>query len=49
MTRRVTPPRLLLAAVLIIDLAALGAHEVAIHSQPCFFGPWAIAHCRVLR
>ncbi len=29
MTRRLTPFKLLLAAVLVIDLAAVGAHEVA--------------------
>ncbi len=49
MIHRLTPLRLLIAAVLVADLAAGGAHEIAVHSQPCAFGPWPIAQCRVLR
>ncbi len=33
------PPRLLLAAVLLTDLAAIGAHAVSVHSAFCQFGP----------
>ncbi len=49
MTRRMTPFRLLIAAVLVIDLAAVGAHEVAVHSRPCMWGPWPSTQCQVLR
>lgn len=49
MIRRLIPFRLLVAAVLVIDLAAVGAHEIAVHSQPCLWGPWPIPHCQVLR
>ena len=47
--RRLSPLRPLLAAVLVADLAAVGAHEVSTHSRPCMWGPWPIAQCRVLR
>ena len=49
MTRRVTPLRLLFAAVLLIDLGALGAHEISVHSVPCWFGTWRVPQCQVLR
>ncbi len=49
MIRRLGPLRLLLAVVLIIDAAAVGAHEIAVHSQPCVWGPWPVPHCQVLR
>jgi hypothetical protein len=48
MTRCVTPFRLLITAVLVIDLAALGAHEVSVHSAPCWFGLWRVPQCRML-
>ncbi len=49
MSRRLTLFKLLVAAVLVIDLAAVGAHEIAVHSQPCLWGPWPIPYCQVLR
>ncbi len=48
MIRRLTAVRLLLAAVLVIDLAAVGAHEVAVHSRPCMWGPWPILYCQMM-
>ncbi len=48
MSRRFTPFKLLVAAVLVIDLAAVGAHEIAVHSGPCQWGPWPVPHCQVL-
>jgi len=39
MTRRLTPLRLLIAAVILVDVLVLGSHEVVIRSVPCFFGP----------
>jgi hypothetical protein len=47
MTRRFTPLRLLIAAVILVDALALGSHEVAIHSAACFFGPWRVPQCQV--
>ncbi len=49
MTRRLTPLRLLIAAVILADALALGSHEVAIRSAPCFFGPWRVPQCQVVR
>jgi len=40
---------LLLAAALIMTLAAVGAHEIAIHSQPCYWAMWPVLHCEVAR
>jgi len=37
--RRLTPLRLLLAAVLIFDVATVGAHEIAVHSAACYGSP----------
>ncbi len=49
MTRRLTPLRLLIAAVILVDVLALGSHEVAIHSAPCSFGPWRVSQCQVVK
>lgn len=49
MARRLTPFKLLLTTVLIIDLAAVSAHEVSIHSAPCQWAVWRIPHCEVAR
>jgi len=51
MIHRLTPVTLLLAAVLIMAmvLAAVGAHEIAIHSQPCDGALWPVWHCEVAR
>ncbi len=48
MSRRLIPFKLLIAAVLVVDVAAVGAHEVAVHSRPCMWGPWPILHCQVM-
>ncbi len=47
--RRLTPPRLLIAVAVLVGALALGSHEVAIHSAPCFFGPWSVPQCQVVR
>ncbi len=49
MTRRLTLFKLLLAAVLVIDLAAVGTHEVAVHSAGCYGAMWRVPHCAVAR
>ncbi len=49
MTRRLTLLRLLIAAVILADALALGAHEMAIRSAACSFGPWRVPQCRVVR
>ncbi len=49
MIHRLTPFTLLLAAVRIMALAAVGAHEIAIHSQPCDGAMWPVSHCEVAR
>jgi hypothetical protein len=49
MIHRLTPFTLLLAAVFIMALAAVGAHEIAIHSQPCYGAMWPVSHCEVAR
>jgi len=49
MTRRLTPLRLLIAVVILADALALGSHEVAIRSATCFFGPWRVPQCQVVR
>ncbi len=41
--------RLLLAAVPLVDALALAAHEVSTRSAPCYFGPWRVPQCQVLR
>ncbi len=41
MTRfRLTSLHVLLAVVTLAAVLAMGAHEVVIHTQPCFWGPW---------
>jgi hypothetical protein len=50
MTRlHLTPLHLLLAVAILAAVLAVGAHEVAIHSQPCFWGPVRVPQCQVLR
>jgi len=49
MTRRLTSLRLLIAAVILVDALALGAHEVSIHSQPCMWAVWRVPQCQVVR
>ncbi len=49
MTRHLTPLRLLIAAVILADALTLGSHEVSIRSVPCFFGPWRVPQCQVVR
>jgi len=49
MTRRLTPLRLLIAAVILVDVLALGAHEVSIRAAACSFGPWRVSQCQVVR
>ncbi len=49
MTRRLTPLRLLVAAVILADALALGSHKVSIRSAACFFGPWRVPQCQVVR
>jgi len=45
MTRRFTLLRVLVAAVILVDALALGAHEVALHSSACYWGPWKVPQC----
>ena len=47
--RRLTPLRLLIAVALLAGTLAVGAHEVAIHSQPCYWAMWPVSHCEVAR
>ncbi len=48
-TRRLTPLRLLIAVAILVGTLAVGAHEVAIHSRPCYWAIWPIHQCQVLR
>ena len=48
MTRRLTPLRLMLAAVILVDVLALGSHEVAIRSAACYIGSWRVLRCQVV-
>lgn len=48
MIRHLTPLRLLLTAVLVVDAVAVGAHEVAVRSAPCYWAIWCVPQCRVL-
>ncbi len=48
-THRLIPLRLLIAAAILVGTLAVGAHEVAIHSQPCYWAIWPIPQCQVLR
>jgi len=48
MIRRLTPLRLLLAAVLVVDATAVGAHEIAVRSAPCYGAVWHVPQCRVM-
>jgi len=43
------PPRLLFAATLISDLAAVGAHEIVVHSRPRYEALTRVARCKVIR
>jgi len=36
---------LLIAAMLLVDVPALGAYEVSIHSQPCLRTVWHVPRC----
>jgi len=47
MTRRPTPFKLLLTAVLIIDLAAVDVHEMDIHSAGYHGAMGPVHHCAV--
>ncbi len=50
MTRlRLTSLPLLIAVAILVSTLTVGAHEVAIHSQPCFWGPVHVPQCQVLR
>jgi len=49
MTRRLTPLRLLVAAVILADALALRLHEVSIHSQPCMWAVWRVPQCQVVK
>jgi len=49
MTRRPTPFKLLLAAVLIIDLAAVDVHEMAIRPAGCHGAMEPVPHGAVAR
>ncbi len=48
MSRRMTPLRLLLAAVLVVDAAAVGVHEITVRSAPCYWAVWRVPQCQVL-
>jgi len=45
MTHRLTPLRLVIAAVILVDALDLGAYELALRSAPYFFGPWRVPQC----
>ncbi len=49
MTRRLTPLRLVIAVVRVVDALALGAHEGSIHSQPCMWAVWRVPQRQVVR
>jgi len=49
MTRRPTPFKLLLAAVLLIDLAAVDVHEMAIRPAGCHGAMEPVPHGAVAR
>ncbi|MDQ2830770.1 MAG: hypothetical protein M3Y74_17200 [Chloroflexota bacterium] len=49
MTRRPTPFKLLLAAVLLIDLAAVDVHEMAIRPASCHGAMGPVPHGAVAR
>jgi len=49
MTRRLTSLRVLIAAAILVGTLAVGSHEVAIHSQPCYWAIWHIPQCEVAR
>ncbi len=49
MTHRLTPLRLVIAAVILVEALAFGSHEVAIRSAACSFGPWRVPQCQVVR
>ena len=46
--RRLTPLRLLIAAVILVDARALGSYEVSIRSVGCDVGPWRVPQCQVV-
>ena len=48
MIRHLIPLRLLLTAVLVGDAAAVGAHEVAVRSAPCYGAVWRVPQCQVI-
>jgi len=45
---RLTSLHLLITATILVGALAVDAHEVAIHSAACFFGPWHVPPCQVL-
>ncbi len=49
MMRRLTPLRLVIATVILIDALTLGSDEVAIRSTACYFGPWRFPQCQAVR
>jgi hypothetical protein len=49
MTHRLTSLRLVIAAVILVDALALGAHEVSMHSQLCSWAVWRVPQCQVVR
>ncbi len=49
MIHRLASVTLLFAVVLIMALAAIGVHEIAIHSQPCYGTIWPVSQCKMAR
>jgi len=46
---RPTLPRLAHAAARVADLAADGAHQIAVHAAPCSGAVWRVPHGAVAR
>jgi len=48
MSRRMTLLKLLTAAVLVVDVAAVGVHKMTVRSAPCDGAAWRMPHCKVM-
>ena len=48
MSRRMPLLKLLIAAVLVVVAAAVGAHEIAVRSAPCDGAVWRVPQCQVM-
>jgi len=48
MSRRMPLLKLLIAAVLVFDAAAVGAHEITVRRAPRYGAAWRMPHCQVM-